>query len=233
MVECRWTAELELSVTDTGRGIEAAIAPTIFDAFVKADPGLRSGLGLGLHISRGLAVLMGGSVAYRPASPRGSCFLVTLPLPATQPRATGPEVPADPLAILLVEDDPISREITAAWLTSQGHRVATVSDGNEAIALAQRQGFDLVLVDNDLGDSMSGEAVTLALRALPPPAANVSIIALTGAADDQAVIALRRAGVDDVILKPIPLTIDIADLVGAGRAASEMPDPDHRHPLRP
>lgn len=214
-VECGWADGLELRVTDTGAGIDPALAPFIFDAFVKADPARRGGLGLGLNISRGLAALMGGTITYRPATPRGSDFVVVLPLSA--PPADGPEAAiastADPVDILLIEDDPISREITAAWLKSQGHRVTAVADGAEAITAATRGSFRLVLVDNDLGDGMSGEAVTRTLRALPLPIAGAAIVALTGAADTNAAIGLRASGVDDVLPKPFALTTNVAALV--------------------
>lgn len=212
-VRCRWTPTLEIEISDTGDGIDPTLVPFIFDAFVKADPGLKSGLGLGLHICSGLARLMGGSIEYRPAVPHGSSFTVALPLPAataTVPDRAGPSA-AEPVDILLIEDDPISREITAAWLSSQGHRVTAAATGEDAIAIARQRAFQLVLVDQDLGDGMSGETATAALRALSLPVARVPIVALTGAAD--AGVALRNSGADVVLSKPIPLTTTVADLL--------------------
>jgi two-component system, LuxR family, sensor kinase FixL len=69
--------ELEISVSDNGPGVAAAIAGRLFEPFCTTKPG---GTGLGLAISRTIAQSHGGTVGNRPVSPHGTCFYVRLPV---------------------------------------------------------------------------------------------------------------------------------------------------------
>jgi two-component system sensor kinase FixL len=75
-------SEVEISVADSGPGVDPAIAGRMFDAFCTTK---EQGTGLGLAISKSIIGSHRGHIDYRPNAPRGACFLVTLP--------TGPESP--------------------------------------------------------------------------------------------------------------------------------------------
>jgi two-component system, chemotaxis family, CheB/CheR fusion protein len=80
-----------LEVTDTGRGIDAAALPEIFEPFRQGDEGVArefGGLGLGLAIAKAIVLAHGGCIdASSPGRNRGSTFLVTLPVSGPDPAA--------------------------------------------------------------------------------------------------------------------------------------------------
>ena len=120
--------------------------------------------------------------------------------------------PSRALSILLVEDDPISREVTAALLRTVGHQVEAAADEDQAVACASGQAFDLILLDIDLGRGGSGLALARRLRAelsVPP-----AIVALTGS-DVPASAALD---LDGVIVKPLDADADLCRFLSAGAA---------------
>lgn len=234
-VAAAWQAEAEaplvVEVTDSGPGIDPARVATMFDAFALAPAaGNRSaGLGLGLHICWRLTTLMGGSIAYQPAAGGGSRFLVTLPLPraaallATRPNPAG----GTGQALLLVEDDLVTREVTAALLESHGHRVTVATDAETALAAAGGGGFDAVLLDLQLGGFAGGAAASglmLArqIRALGGAAGAVRIVALTADGLDTRRAECRAAGLDGLIIKPLSLAagLEVA-LAGAALALGD------------
>ena len=223
-------APLVIEVTDSGPGIDPARVPTMFDAFNLAPAaGNRSaGLGLGLHICWRLTSLMGGSIVYDPAPGGGSQFRVALPLPraetllATRPGAS----PGAAQRLLLVEDDLVTREVTAALLESHGHRVVVATDGETALAAAAAGGFDTVLLDLQLGgfgdgDSASGLELARQIRALGGDAGVARLVALTADGLDTRRIECRAAGLDGLIIKPLSLAtgLDVA-LAAAALALS-------------
>jgi signal transduction histidine kinase/CheY-like chemotaxis protein len=143
---------VRIRVTDTGRGISPQFLPHVFERFRQADATvqrLQSGLGIGLTISRRLVELHGGTIcAESPGEGRGAIFTVELPLAATQsigaaeaaPSAGAPEQTAaaagsslNGIRVLLVEDDPSTREVMALTLRQQGAEVTAVGSGGTAL----------------------------------------------------------------------------------------------------
>lgn len=225
-IHAEWSeGALTVEVVDTGAGMDPARIPRMFDAVamggeVAPDSG---GLGLGLHICRRLTDLMGGTIGCTPEPQGGSRFRVTLPLPLAA-STSAPTAPSDDpsLRILLVEDDEIAGETTRALLRSVGHETVLVADGAAALASLGQDGFDLVLLDLQLGaGGASGLDIVRSIRALP---ARIPVVALTadGLVENHA--ALQAAGFDGVIVKPL--------MIGQGlRAAVEAalwPDPSGR-----
>lgn len=222
-IEARWDAAgggaLVVEVADTGGGMDPARIPRMFDApamgdHVAIDTG---GLGLGLHICRRLTELMGGRIGYTPEPQGGSRFRVDLPLPAHHAASAAPASATDPaLRILLVEDDEIAGETTRALLQSAGHETVLATDGGSALACLAQEGFDLVLLDLGLGgEGASGLDVVRALRAHPDEKGRIRTVALT--ADGQAGrhAALKAAGFDGVIVKPLMLGLGVTATVEA------------------
>lgn len=221
-VAAAWAAQsampLRIEVTDSGPGIDPARVSTMFDAFTLAPAaGNRSaGLGLGLHICRRLTTLMGGSITYDPAPGGGSRFLVTLPLPRAEtilPSRPDPGSDNETNAgrtLLLVEDDLVTREVTAALLESHGHRVTVATDAETALAAAATGGFDTILLDLQLGGfgdggDASGLMLARQVRALGGDAGAVRIVALTADGLDMRRTECRAAGLDGLIIKPLSL----------------------------
>ncbi len=201
-----------VTVTDQGVGIPASHLTSIFEPFVQVDQSLArslGGLGIGLTISRTLAELHGGAIAATSAGEgRGSTFTVTLPLDqATPPATVRPEEPdlaaarSRPRTILLVEDNPDSREVLAAWLGELGHTVHTAGTGTEAIAAARTTRPEVVLLDIGL-PGMDGYQVAQALREMPE-ARDAMIVAITGYGRPEDNIRAREAGFDGHLIKPV------------------------------
>ncbi|MCP1611407.1 PAS domain S-box-containing protein [Azospirillum lipoferum] len=204
---------LRLAVRDTGIGVPADRRAAIFEKLEQADPSIArrfGGSGLGLAIVRHLLDAMQGSIRLDSAEGLGSVFTVTIPLQ----RVVEPALPTRPgrllpisrvrsLALLLVEDDAINREVALGLLSDAGHRITVAETGEKALELATRRRFDAILLDIRLPD-IDGPEVARRIRALEDAdRAAVPIVAVTAnvfAADRARYIA---AGIDAVIEKPI------------------------------
>ena len=210
---------LVVEVADTGPGIDPTRLLRMFDAFAFNDQqaGNSAGLGLGLHICRRLAELMGGSIHYAPEPAGGSRFRVILPLHASMPAPVAAINHADPtLRILLVEDDEIAGETTCALLRSHGHDAVLVGNAEAALAYAASDVFSLVLLDLQLGRGRaSGFDVVRSIRNLPGANARVRVLALTGDDIGQSQAALKAAGFDGAVIKPMIIESGIAVMIEA------------------
>lgn len=111
--------------------------------------------------------------------------------------------------ILLVEDDPSIREVTALGLSRAGFRVSTASDGREGLERARREPFDLVILDVLL-PSLDGFEVCRELR----KESGVPVLMLTAKTDTVDVVVGLESGADDYVTKPF----EMAELVARVRA---------------
>ncbi len=127
-----------------------------------------------------------------------------VPEPMPQPV---PEPVAEPKqdhrrAILVVEDDPISRRILAGLLKEEGRDIDTAVNGTEAVEAAKRRPYDAILMDIQMPE-MDGFAATRAIRALPTPSGATPVIAMTADADLLQGEEWRDCGMIDFVTKPI------------------------------
>ncbi len=206
--------QLEFDVSDTGIGMDPQTVSRLFQRFARADdPRARrqGGTGLGLAISRNLARLMGGEIVVRSTPGAGSvfsfrCALVPAAEPPTSaaPAQAGAGATPQVLRVLVAEDHPVNRMYLAALLERLGHQGHHVTNGLEAVQAMREQPFDLVLMDVHM-PVMDGVAATEAIRQLPPPASQVRIIALTADVFADTRERCLRAGIDEVITKPVSL----------------------------
>ncbi len=213
-----------LQVIDTGKGIRPDFLPYVFEHFRQEDGATTrkfGGLGLGLSIVRQLVELHGGTVDAQSAGEnRGATFTVTLPLlkqPVHRVRNTNhaaiPESPAplDGLKILVVDDEPDSREFVTFVLEAAGANVVTFSSASEVMQEIGQVQPDLLVSDIGMPE-MDGYMLMQYIRSqLPAPLGQVCAIALTayaGAANERQVL---NAGFQKHLAKPI----DPVDLVAA------------------
>lgn len=206
---------LRFEVEDQGIGISEAEQARLFQVFEQAaeDTAHRfGGTGLGLAIARKLAELMGGSVGVRSQPGQGSCFWAELPLELARELARPVDAAVGEQAlqqlrglgtrrILLVDDVAINQEIACDLLQDAGLIVQVASDGLEALSLARRESFDLVLMDLRM-PSMGGIEATRELRRIAGYE-SVPVIALTAQAFEEDRKECQQAGMNDHLSKPV------------------------------
>ena len=206
--------ELVIEVSDTGVGIEADVLPQIFGAFERG--GDREitrrvgGLGLGLSIVKSLMQMHHGTVtAQSEGRGRGATFTLnvqTVP-PPPESRQQVPAggrardedtAPPGTLRVLLVEDHADTRNVMRRLLSSFGCTVAVAGTVREALELAERETFDLLVSDIGLPDG-SGLDVMKGMRARQ----KVRGIALSGFGQDMDLARSREAGFEMHLIKPV------------------------------
>ncbi len=203
--------ELVLRVIDTGSGIPADRQKTIFEEFEQLQQGRKrhDGTGLGLAITSHLVSLMHGSIELESEVGKGSEFRVVLPVKPGKPqeadRQTEEEaanVVSSPLAgrrVLVVEDNETNRKVVKGMLDVVGIEATFAHDGAEGLEKLKGAEFDAILMDVEM-PVMDGLTATRQLRA---DGADLPVIGFTAnaSADDRA--ACLKAGMDDVVTKPV------------------------------
>jgi two-component system, sensor histidine kinase len=202
------------AVRDSGIGISPDLVESMFDAFQQADNSISrryGGTGLGLPIARNLAERMGGTLNAQSSEGLGSVFTLEIPLqlvqqedPQPQPGTVGELSQEREGCVLLVEDNPVNRTVVEAMLRSLGLQVSVAGDGAEAVSMASKEKFALVLMDCRL-PVMDGYEATRRIRQLPG-LDTLPIIALTANARHGDREICLQAGMNDYLAKPFKRT---------------------------
>ena len=203
-----------IRVSDTGRGISAERLETVFELFTQGDAELdRSdgGMGVGLTLVRALVELHGGSVmASSRGINQGSTFEVRLPLisdkqlEADESRRHHTERSPTVRAcqnILIVEDNADARETLKLMLELEGHTVRVAADGEEGLEALFSDCPDVAFVDIGL-PKVDGYALARAARTQCPDP-HVKLVALTGYGRSEDRAAIKDAGFDAHLVKPV------------------------------
>ncbi len=223
---------LHFEVTDTGIGVPAEKQRVIFEPFEQVEGGDNrryGGTGLGLAIASQLVSLMGGHLevespvqeeSTRHRGP-GSRFHFSARF-ALVPGAVAPvsaeptEVASNdrpetapsiseerPVRVLLAEDNIVNQRLAVRILEKRGHSAVVACNGKEAVALLEREPFDLVLMDLEMPE-MSGFEATAAIRASERETGrHIPILALTAHAMKGDRERCLAAGMDGYVAKPI------------------------------
>lgn len=199
---------IEISVLDTGAGIEASVIPGIFNAFEQAprEGQKQSGLGLGLAISKNLAELHQGSLkAKSDGKDKGAEFILTLPVlqladvRIDRDTRTAARI-ENGLEILLVEDHADTALVMKSALEMEGSRVVVAHDVMTALDAGRKEHFDLLVSDIGLPDG-SGIDIIKALSVRN----KLKGIALTGFGMEDDVRRCLEAGFAAHLTKPVDL----------------------------
>ncbi len=246
---------LRFEVSDTGIGIPAEAQTHIFNSFSQADSFTTrkyGGTGLGLAICRQLAHLMGGEIGVRSGVNCGSTFWFEVRLergtqesvseataaptrlPRFPPRAPaepllgGPALPAAGPKILLVEDNPVNREVAIAMLESLGCATFAAQNGRLAVEAMASATYDAVLMDCQM-PVMDGLTATAEIRRQEQRSgpARVPIIALTANAMEGDRELCLAAGMDDFLSKPFTQQ-QLATLLRRWLALRTLPESERR-----
>jgi PAS domain S-box-containing protein len=208
---------VRFEVEDTGVGILPTDAERLFRAFEQGDVSTSrryGGTGLGLAITQRLTQIMGGEIGVESTPGAGSRFWFTVPLgrsrgalPAADLRDR--EADAESLLrkrhagarILLAEDNDVNRQIAVYLLQGAGLAVTSAIDGREAVEKALSEPFDLILMDMQMPNMDGLEATEIIRRSADWK--DKPILALTANAFAEDRLACRKAGMSDVITKPV------------------------------
>jgi len=237
----------ELRVKDTGIGMSQSFAARVFEAFEREQTSTVSriqGSGLGMSITKSIVDLMKGEISVDTERGKGTEFIVRLALPFASEEAVEAELGGANAAfaansadfssrrLLLVEDNPINREIATCILKDAGFKLDEAENGREAVEKISQGGvgfYDAVLMDVQM-PVMNGYEATRTIRAMNIPGlSDVPIIALSANAFESDVRAAKEAGMNEHVSKPIR----IAELMNVlarylGERGTDLSRKDHK-----
>jgi CheY-like chemotaxis protein len=205
--------QAQITVSDTGKGINPEFLPHIFESFRQEDASTTrkfGGLGLGLAIVYSLVEAHGGMIwADSPGEGLGATFTIQLPLlnlepPRSQPSQLPPqELDLTGIRVLAVDDDPDARNLLTALLTQYGADVLTVASA--ADVLANLESFQPDVLVSDIGmPEVDGYALIRQVRTLPPEkGGQTPAIALTAYAREDDHQKALTSGYHCHITKPL------------------------------
>ncbi len=198
----------EMHVRDNGRGIHPDLLDDIFDMFFQSNNALdrsEGGMGVGLTLVRTLVEMHHGTVTAHSNGPgHGSQFVIRLPLTSKQPAKPPVQPVVAPCAarrVLLVEDNPDTRNMLQAILKLDGFQVEVAEDGQQGLDAILAQRPDVALIDIGL-PRLDGYEVARRVRQ-ELDASEVQLVALTGYGQARDREAVFQAGFDEHVVKPV------------------------------
>jgi two-component system sensor histidine kinase/response regulator len=215
LAETTESLALRFEVQDSGMGVSPDAMFRLFSAFEQADNSITrkyGGTGLGLAITRRLVELMGGQAGAHSQPGVGSTFWFSVDLPKCPPQAeTSAAAPSDAerllgqrhhgKRILIVDDEPINREVAQINFEAAGLIVDIAEDGVEAVAMARVGRYAAIFMDMQM-PKLDGLEATRQIRRLPG-LAHTPIIAMTANAFAEDKSRCLGAGMDDFLSKPV------------------------------
>lgn len=204
-------AYVRLDVVDTGTGMDAATLARATEPFFTTKP-IDKGTGLGLAMARGVAEELGGGLAIRSAPARGTTVSLWLPVADAAPGEAEFATPAPSridagLRVLLVDDEPIIRDLLAEQLGERGMLVEQASGAQAAVELLRETRFDVLVTDQSMPGESGLTLIGLARRLRP----RLPAILLTG-------LSAELSGT----LGSDPETAEFTELAGKPVRAAEL-----------
>ncbi|MBE7472532.1 MAG: hypothetical protein DPW09_07115 [Anaerolineae bacterium] len=202
---------LIFGVSDTGIGMTSEQMENLFQEFTQADASTTrkyGGTGLGLTISRRFCHMMGGEIEVESEPGHGSTFTVWLPAQVLEPKVDEPKLEIEYIGgvgpvdgsdlVLVIDDDPVVRDLMQRFLVKEGFRVQLAANGEIGLHLAKELRPAAITLDVMM-PGMDGWAVLTALKA-DPDLADIPVVMLTMVDEKNLGYAL---GASDYLTKPI------------------------------
>ncbi len=218
-----------LAVSDTGHGMSREVVGRVFEPFFTTKPD-GQGTGLGMAMVFGFVKQSGGHVKIYSEPGEGTTVRIYLPraarAPARQLASAPVDLPPGSATILVVEDEPAVREVSAAILSELGYRVLEAADGEEGLRVfgSHANEIDLLLTDVVLPGKVRGRALAEQIIAIRPA---TKVIYMSGYTENSIVHHGRLDDGVHLIAKPFKreqLARKIADVLAP--AASQADDHD-------
>jgi signal transduction histidine kinase/CheY-like chemotaxis protein len=200
-------------VSDSGIGMTPEQCARVFESFTQADPSIAAkygGTGLGLTITSKFCEMMGGSIAVQSEAGKGTAFTVRLPadvqdrrtdttaVGTNQPAAAPDRATPAPMTALVIDDDPVVRDLMQSFLGKEGYRVLAAANGEEGLRLARELHPSAITLDVIM-PGLDGWSVLSQLKS-DPELAETPVILLTITDNKNMGYAL---GASDYLTKPI------------------------------
>jgi signal transduction histidine kinase/ActR/RegA family two-component response regulator len=206
---------LAFVVRDSGIGMTPEQCARVFESFTQADPSIAAkygGTGLGLTITSKFCEMMGGSISVHSEAGKGTAFTIRLPAEVQDRRADAaaaaaatsqPAAPLDhatpaPMTALVIDDDPVVRDLMQSFLGKEGYRVLAAANGEEGLRLARELHPSAITLDVIM-PGLDGWSVLSQLKS-DPELAETPVILLTITDNKNMGYAL---GASDYLTKPI------------------------------
>ncbi|MEO1335442.1 MAG: response regulator, partial [Myxococcota bacterium] len=194
---------IDISVTDTGRGIPERDQAQIFSIFAQGDDSstrAAGGTGLGLALVSRSIELLKGEVLLDSTVGKGSCFTIRVPAESlSAPKVVKVAEPSGEGRVLVVDDDRINRMLLRRMVQKEGFKVDLAEDGVEAVSLVQQNHYDLVFMDCEM-PNMDGWEATRKIRETGSEQPIVAATAYVTPADRE---RCRDAGMNGFLAKPL------------------------------
>lgn len=217
---------LELSIADTGSGIDEKLLDRIFEPYFTTKE-KTSGTGMGLAMVHGIISRQGGFIKVDSEVGKGSNFRVFLPVvqkaTAIEQIISLGELQGGTGKILLVDDEEQVVQVTGEILQSLGYTVVGKTSPKEAMALFSldpRQ-FDMLITDLTMAE-LTGLELSERVKSLRP---DIPIILITGYSDQVSKDAAVGAGIDEYCMKPISmreLSTIVGKFLGSGKGVAVL-----------
>lgn len=224
---------IHFEVSDTGCGIEDVDRERLFQPFYQG-AATQNGTGLGLAISKRLVEAMQGRIGVSSLANEGSRFWFELPLPRDAERG-GKHIPsgetwsataACTAPLLVIEDNPVNRQVAVAMLERLGHTVNVADSGEAALALTEHTPFALIFLDIRM-PTLDGPETARRIIAQDGPNQTTPLVAMTASVTTQEHQRALAAGIAEVLTKPIRQQVLVDTLVHFGvRDPAEATTPD-------
>jgi signal transduction histidine kinase/ActR/RegA family two-component response regulator len=234
----RVNSHVELSVSDTGHGIEREALPHMFERFWQGETGTdrrQGGLGLGLSIVRDLVESHGGEVhAHSDGTGKGSVFTVKLPLMVTIQHTTDPDrrhpiasdgpppgalARLDGITVLVVDDEPDTNEMLQSLLASCGAEVRVAASTRQALDILDRWRPALIVSDIGMPEQDGYALIRQVRERTRARGGEIPAIALTAYARVEDRVQILTAGFQMHVAKPIDPSELIAVAASVARSA--------------
>ena len=194
---------VQLTVTDTGQGMDQQTIQRIFEPFYTSKVMGRSGTGLGMTLVWNAVKDHLGHISVESSPGKGTCF--SLLFPATRRKAAQrieknhEEFKGNGESILVIDDMEEQRQFASEMLTMLGYRVETAASGEEAIAMVRENGYDLLVLDMIMPGGIDGLATYRQILAFAPQ--QKAVIA-SGFSEADNIRQVKALGATQLVRKP-------------------------------